>query len=200
VSKDQIWQDYMRKNFDKFISSLKNDDFLSREKETINPQDVDFSKPKSTYEYLRKIITQEAIKRLQNRFRAHKYRENRGIRNLQLKSHSLEMLDKFKAQVGADTLEEAIDFLLSPDYSDYGHDVDQAKQQLGNEKFNSTELMLNSFTKRLKKYDRERLSLIIELAFYEGWKAAKQTKKRTGNPQKEALEKFELYKNVVELI
>ena len=110
------------------------------------------------------------------------------------------MLDKFKAQVGADTLEEAIDFLLSPDYREYEHDVDLAKQRLGEGNFDSTELMLDSFTKRLKNYDRERLSLMIALAFNEGWRAAKQTKKRTGNPRQEALNQSDLYNSVVKLI
>ena len=46
------------------------------------------SNKKSLYsdegQVFRKIITQDAIKKLQNRFRAHKHRENRGIKNLQL--------------------------------------------------------------------------------------------------------------------
>jgi len=96
-------------------------------------------------------------------------------------------------------LEEAIDFLLSPDYRDYEHDVDLAKQRLGEGNFGSTELMLDSFTKRLKNYDRERLSLIIELAFNEGWRAAKQTNKRTGNPRQEALSKSDIFNTVVNL-
>lgn len=200
MSNDKIWQEYIEKNFDKFISSLKSDDFISGEKEFINRKNIDISAPQNTYDSLRELITQDAIKKLQNRFRAHKHREKRGIKNLQLKSHSLNMLDKFKAQVGADTLEEAIDFLLSPDYRDYEHDVDLAKQRLGEENFDSTELMLDSFTKRLKNYDRERLSLIIELAFNEGWRAAKQTKKRTGNPRQKALNQSDLYNSVVKLI
>ena len=200
MSNDKIWQEYIEKNFDKFISSLKSEDFISGEKEIINDEDIDFFEPKKTYDCLRKIITQDAIKKLQNRFRAHKHRENRGIKNLQLKSHSLNMLDKFKAQVGADTLEEAIDFLLSPDYREYEHDVDLAKQRLGEGNFDSTELMLDSFTKRLKNYDRERLSLMIALAFNEGLRAAKQTKKRTGNPRQEALNQSDLYNSVVKLI
>ena len=200
MSNDKVWQEYIEKNFDKFISSLKSDDFISGKKEIINDKDIDFLEPKKTYDCLRKIITQDAIKKLQNRFRAHKHREKRGIKNLQLKSHSLNMLDKFKAQVGADTLEEAIDFLLSPDYREYEHDVDLAKQRLGEGNFDSTELMLDSFTKRLKNYDRERLSLMIALAFNEGWRAAKQTKKRTGNPRQEALNQSDLYNSVVKLI
>ena len=200
MSNDTVWQEYIENNFDKFISSLKSDDFISGEKEIISDEDINFLEPKKTYDCLRKIITQDAIKKLQNRFRAHKHREKRGIKNLQLKSHSLNMLDKFKAQVGADTLEEAIDFLLSPDYREYEHDVDLVKQRLGEGNFDSTELMLDSFTKRLKNYDRERLSLIIELAFNEGWKTAKKTKKRTGNPRQEALNQSDLYNSVVKLI
>ena len=200
MSNDKIWQEYIEKNFDKFISSLKSDDFISGEKEFINRKNIDISAPQNTYDSLRELITQDAIKKLQNRFRAHKHRENRGIKNLQLKSHSLSMLDKFKAQVGADTLEEAIDFLLSPDYRDYKHDVDQAKQQLGDENFESTDLMVVNFTKRLQNYDRERLSSIIALAFNEGWRAAKQTKKRTGKPREEALSQSDLYTSVVKLI
>jgi len=199
VSRDIVWQEYMEKNFEKFIHSLKVDDFITGEKEIIHLSEVDIFSPKNTYDYLRKIITQEAIKKLQNRFRAHKHRERRGIKNLQLKSHSLKMLDKFKVQVGAETLEEAIDFLLSPDYNDYEFDVEQAKQRLGEESFVSTDIMLDSFTKRLKNYDRERLLLIIELAFNGGWSAAKATKKRTGNPRQEALEKSDLYTHVLTL-
>jgi len=140
VSNDKIWQEYIEKNFDKFISSLKNDDFISGKKEIINDKNIDLLEPKKTYDSLRELITQDAIKKLQNRFRAHKHREKRGIKNLQLKSHSLNMLDKFKEQVGADTLEEAIDFLLSPDYRDYERDVDKAKQRLGEESFDSKEI------------------------------------------------------------
>lgn len=199
VSKDKIWREYIDKHFDKFVLSLKDDDFISGEKEIISHKDVEFSSPKITYDYLRKLITQDAIKKLQNRFRAHKHRENRGIKNLQLKSHYIDMLGKFKAQVGADTLEEALDFLLSPDYREYKHDVEQAKQRLGDENFDSTELMIDSFTKRLNNYDRERLSLIIELVFNEGWKAAKQSKKRTGAPRIDALNNCDLYNNVLRL-
>ena len=60
--------------------------------------------------------------------------------------------------------------------------------------------MTESFVKRLKHYDRERLSLIIEMAFNEGWRSAKQSKKRTGNPRKESLEQSDLYNDVVKLI
>lgn len=189
----------MERHFDKFVSSLKDEDFISGHKENVSQENIDFSSPKETYDSLRKIVAQSAITRLQNRFRAHKHREKRGIKNLQLKSHSLQMLDKFKAQVGADTLEEAIDFLLSPDYRDYEHDVDLAKQRLGEGSFDSTELMLDSFAKRLKNYDRERLSLIIELAFNEGWRAAKQSKKRTGNPRNDALKNCDLYNSILRL-
>lgn len=200
MSKDKLWQEYIEKHFDKFVLSLKDDDFISGEKEIISHKDIEFSSPKITYDFLRKLITQDAIKKLQNRFRAHKHRENRGIKNLQLKSHSINMLSKFKAQVGADSLEEALDFLLSPDYRDYKHDVEQAKQRLGGEHFDSAELMINSFTKRLNNYDRERLSLIIELVFNQGWKAAKLSKKRTGTPCNDALKKLDLYNNVLRIV
>ena len=115
MNTDKVWQDYASRNFEKFVSSLKNDDFISGEKEIISFNNVDFSGPKKTYKYLRKIITKSAIKRLQNRFRANKHRENRGIKNLQLKSHSLDMLNTFKAHVGDERRDEALDCVLSPD-------------------------------------------------------------------------------------
>lgn len=68
MSNDKIWQEYIEKNFDKFISSLKSDDFISGKKEIINEKDIDFLEPKKTYDCLRKIITQDAIKKFQNRF------------------------------------------------------------------------------------------------------------------------------------
>lgn len=200
MSRDIVWQEYMEKNFEKFIHSLKVDDFITGEKEIIHLSEVDIFSPKNTYDYLRKIITQEAIKKLQNRFRAHKHRERRGIKNLQLKSHSLKMLDKFKVQVGAETLEEAIDFLLSPDYRDYESDVKSAKEFVARESFCTTDVMIEGFASRLKNYDRERLLLIIELAFNEGWKLAKQSRKRTGNPKKEALEASDMFRAVQILV
>ena len=75
-------------------------------------------------------------------------------------------------------MEEALDFLLSPDYRDYEYDVEQAKEKLANDNFNSTEVIIRSLAKRLKNYDRERLSLIVELAFNEGWESAKKSNSR----------------------
>ena len=200
MKEDKIWQDYLSKNLDKFLNGLTENDFIGGEK--LNSSDIEIDKtiPKNTYISLRKYINQEAIKSLQNRFRAHKHRQKTGIKNIQLKETYLTMLEKFKFSVGAETLEEALDFLLSPDYRDYEHDVNQAKAQLAEDSFSGTEVMTESFVKRLKHYDRERLSLIIEMAFNEGWRSAKQSKKRTGNPRKESLEQYDLYNDVVKLI
>lgn len=193
---DNTWHEYMHNNFDKFFSSLSNDDFISGEKKAIDEGEIDFSEPKKTYESLRKLINQNAIKRLQNRYRAHKHRKAKGIKNLQLKERSLIMLERFKGLVGADTLEEAIDFLLSPDYQEYKHDVEYAKERLSDDHFNDGDTLAESFAKRLKNYDRERLLLIIKQAFNEGWVTAKQTKKRTGSAQEDALSRFDIYNSV----
>ncbi|MFY0667645.1 MAG: hypothetical protein JXQ95_06420 [Alteromonas stellipolaris] len=200
MKEDKIWQDYLSKNLDKFLNGLTENDFIDGEK--LNSSDIEIDKtiPKNTYISLRKYINQEAIKILQNRFRAHKHRQKTGIKNIQLKETYLTMLEKFKISVGAETLEEALDFLLSPDYRDYEHDVNQAKAQLAEDSFSGTEVMTESFAKRLKNYDRERLSLIIEMAFNEGWRSAKESKKRTGNPRKEALGQSDLYNSVRSLI
>lgn len=200
MKEDKIWQDYLSKNLDKFLNGLTENDFIDGEK--LNSSDIEIDKaiPKNTYISLRKYINQEAIKSLQNRFRAHKHRQKTGIKNIQLKETYLTMLEKFKISVGAETIEEALDFLLSPDYRDYEYDVEQAKEKLANDSFNSTEVMIESFAKRLKNYDRERLSLIVELAFNEGWDSAKKSKKRTGSPRKEALNQFDLYNRVLSLL
>jgi hypothetical protein len=200
VKEDKIWQDYLFKNLDKFLNGLTENDFIDGEKLNSSDFEIDKSIPKNTYISLRKYINQDAIKSLQNRFRAHKHRQKTGIKNIQLKENYLIMLEKFKNLVGAETLEETIDFLLSPDYRDYEHDVNQAKAQLAEDSFSGTEVMTENFAKRLKNYDRERLSLIIEMAFNEGWRSAKQSKKRTGNPRKEALSQSDLYNDVVKLI
>ncbi|MBZ2164273.1 hypothetical protein [Alteromonas stellipolaris] len=200
MKEDKVWQDYLSKHFEKFINGLTKNDFIDGKKLNYSDIEIDKSIPKNTYISLRKYINQDAIKSLQNRFRAHKHRQKTGIKNIQLKENYLIMLEKFKNLVGAETLEETIDFLLSPDYRDYEHDVNQAKAQLAEDSFSSTEVMTENFAKRLKNYDRERLSLIIEMAFNEGWQSAKQSKKRTGNPRKEALSQTDLYNDVVKLI
>ncbi|TKB03397.1 hypothetical protein E5672_10175 [Alteromonas portus] len=96
-------------------------------------------------------------------------------------------------------MEEALDFLLSPNCRDYEYDVEQAKEKLANDNFNSTEVIIQSFAKRFKNYDRERLLLIVELAFNEGWESAKKSKKRTGSPRKEALNQSDLYNRLLPL-
>jgi hypothetical protein len=152
--------------------------------------------PRHTYNDLRKFINQSAVSRLQNRFRAHKYREKTGLKNIQLKQSYLSMLDQFKDKVGAETLEEAIDFLLSPDYREYSHDVKTAKEAMGEGNYASDDLMLSGFVSRLTNYDRQRVALLIEHTFKSGWDAAKATRKKSVVARTEALEQLPTYKNV----
>jgi len=200
VKEEPIWNDWLSKNIEKFINGLTKNDFINGEILNYSDIEIDRSTPKNTYTSLRNYINQDAIKSLQNRFRAHKHRQKTGIKNLQLKESYLSLLDKFKNLVGAETLEEALDFLLSPDYRDYEYDVEQAKEKLASDNFNSTEVMIESFAKRLKNYDRERLLLIVELAFNEGWESAKKSKRRTGSPRKEAFNQSDLYNRLLPLL
>ena len=107
------------------------------------------------------------------------------------------MLDRFKDQVGATSYEEAIDFLLSPDYKEYHSEVKMAKDVVGDLDFKGDELFLSGFVSRLSKHDRQRIALIIEKTHLSAWRAAKKTKKRTGDPQRVALENFNLYKDTL---
>lgn len=197
---DELWKDYINKNFDKYLTSLKDEEFVHGRREKISASEIASLDPKMAYDLLRKKITQVAITKLQNRFRAFKHREKRDVKNIQLKSHYLHLLSQFKDLVGAGTLEEALDFLLSPDYRDYKSDVSHSIDELANGSFETDDAMAEYFACRLKNYDRERLLLIIEQAFYEGWTCAKKSKKRSGNPRKERLHDFELYNSVLKQI
>lgn len=193
MKEDKIWQDYLSKHFEKFINGLTENDFIDGKKLNSSDIEIDKSIPKNTYISLRKYINQDAIKSLQNRFRAHKHRQKTGIKNLQLKESYISMLDQFKDLVGADSLEETLDFLLSPDYRDYSNEVTDAKLKIAERSFTDDNVMLVGLVSRLENYDRERVALMIEQSFISGWNAAKRSKKRTGNPRQEALNEFELY-------
>lgn len=196
MKEDKIWQDYLSKHFEKFLNGLTEKDFNDGKKLNSSDIEIDKSIPKNTYISLRKYINQDAIKSLQNRFRAHKHRQKTGIKNIQLKESYLSMLDRFKVKVAAETLEEAIDFLLSSDYTEYRDDVKAAKEAVGEGAYTSDELMLSGFVSRLNNYDRQRVSLLIEHVFKSGWDAAKATRKRSVEARTEALEQLPAYKNV----
>lgn len=74
--------------------------------------------------------------------------------------------------------------------------MNAAKAVVGASEFNSDELFLIGFVSRLTKYDRQRVALVIEKTYFSAWRSAKQSKKRTGDPQGEALDQFSLYQSV----
>ena len=192
-----MWYEYVTNNFNRFISTVEKTEWKA---DTIPALDIDSVRgnpPKAAYNYLREFMHDSAIKRLQNRYRAHKHREKTGIKNIQLKEEYLKMLDRFKDQVGATSYEEAIDFLLSPDYKEYQSEVKMAKDVVGDLDFKGDEFFLSGFVSRLSKHDRQRVALVIEKTHLSAWRAAKKTKKRTGHPQQEALENFTLYKDIL---
>ena len=198
MSTDQVWYEYVTNNFNRFISTVEKAEWKV---DTIPALDIEIIRgetPKSAYNYLREFMYDSAIKRLQNRYRAHKHREKTGLRNIQIKEEYLVMLDKFKDMVGAESYEEAFDFLLSPDYLDYKNDVENAKILVGDSKYTSDELYISSFISRLTKYDRERIAFAIEKTHYSAWESAKNSRKRRGDPEREALKNFSLYQNIIE--
>ena len=196
MSDNTLWHNYITQNFHRYISTVENSEWKGDSPADIDIEKVRGQEPKLAYAYLRQFIHDTAIKRLQNRFRAHKHRETTGLKNIQLKEHYLRMLDRFKDQVGAVSYEEALDFLLSPDYREYQAEVNTAKNVIGGAEYDSDELFLNGFMSRLTKYDRQRVALAIEKTYFSAWRTAKQTKKRTGDPIGEAINSFTLYQVV----
>ena len=196
MSDNTLWHDYITQNFHRYISTVENSEWKGDSPAEIDIEKVRGQAPKLAYAYLRQFMHNTAIKRLQNRFRAHKHRETTGLKNIQLKEHYLRMLDRFKDQVGAASYEEALDFLLSPDYREYQAEVNTAKNVIGGAEYDSDELFLNGFMSRLTKYDRQRVALAIEKTYFSAWRTAKQTKKRTGDPIGEAINSFTLYQVV----
>ncbi|WP_018984944.1 hypothetical protein [Salinimonas chungwhensis] len=196
MSDNTLWHDYITQNFHRYISTVENSEWKGNSPADIDIEQVRGQEPKLAYAYLREFMQDSAIKRLQNRFRAHKHREITGLKNIQLKEHYLRMLDRFKDQVGAASYEEALDFLLSPDYQDYQADVNAAKEKVGAAEYNSDELFLSGFMSRLTKYDRQRVALAIEKTYFSAWRTAKQSKKRTGDPKREYLNEFCISQNI----
>lgn len=196
MSNNTLWHDYITQNFHRYISTVENSEWKGDSPAEIDIDKVRGQEPKLAYAYLRQFMQDTAIKRLQNRFRAHKHRETTGLKNIQLKEHYLRMLDRFKDQVGAASYEEALDFLLSPDYREYQAEVNTAKNVIGGAVYDSDELFLNGFMSRLTKYDRQRVALTIERTYFSAWRAAKSSRKRAGDPIGEAISNFTLYQVV----
>lgn len=196
MNDDIEWQKYAQLKVEAFLNELPDREFISTEKNSINIAELLKMPKEDAYEYLRNHITKSALLKLQNRYRQHKNREKHGVSNRQLKKSTLKRLYIFKEKINADSLDEAIEFLLSPEYEDYKVEVETQKHMMAMDEYIHDETYYKNLIRWLPKYQLGRLQLIVESAFKEGWKKAKASKKRTGDPINEALEDNEIIKEL----
>lgn len=190
------WNDYAKRTLPKFLSSLGADEINEVEMCKVDVRKLTEGSQQDAYDALRKCISDKSLRRYQNRYRQHKHREQNAISNLQLKESSLRRLKAFQEKISADSLDEAIDFLLSPEYVDYKMEVDEIKNLMAKENFDHQSAYFKNLIRWLPKYQLGRLRLIVENVFLQGWRESKQNKKRTGNPEKAALEKNEIIREI----
>ena len=125
------WNDYAKRTLLKFLNSLGADEINEVELCKVDVEKLAEGSQQDAYDTLRKCISDKSLRRYQNRYRQHKHREQNAISNLQLKESSLRRLKVFQEKISADSLDEAIDFLLSPEYADYKIEVDVIKKSDG---------------------------------------------------------------------
>ena len=190
------WKEYALKTLPRFISSLPKEEVNWDELERVSIKAICQMSQKEAYDALRKCITGSQVSKFQNNFRQHQYRKKNKTTTLPLKSSSLKRLQDFQQRVGADSIDEAIDFLLSPEYDDYRTDVEVAKYMMAKEEFGQKDSFYRTLFRWLPKYELGRIELIIESVFRDAWKKAKASRKKTGNPVKEALEENEINKEL----
>jgi hypothetical protein len=196
MKNEKDWKEYASKTLPRFISSLSKDEVNWDELESVSIEAICRMSQKEAYDALRKCLTGKQVTKYQNNFRQHQYRKKNDTTTLPLKASSLKRLQDFQNRVGADSIDEAIEFLLSPEYEDYRTDVEVAKYMMAKQSFDRKDTFFKALFRWLPQYELGRIELIIESVFRDGWKKAKASRKKTGNPIKEALEENEIKKEL----
>lgn len=196
MSKDTEWKNYATKTLTRFLASIPKEEINLAEYEKINTDEICQMSQSDAYKTLRSCISTKQVSKYQNNFHQHQYRKKNETTTLPLKAQSLKRLQAFQHQMAADSIDEAIEFLLSPEYEDYRADVEIAKYMMAKQGFEQKDSFYKTLFKWLPKYELGRIELIIESVFQDGWKKAKASRKRTGNPMNEALDENTIYQEI----
>ena len=197
-SNDQFWLEFVKQHLENYVNSVDQVDKKPGAAELIN--DINYvgnMPPREAVKYLRTYLSDEAVKRFSERFRADKYRKKNKKKTLQINSLTHHKIMDFRDIIEADTVDEALDMLFSKKYN---QEVDAAQDVFSERVYDEDDAFIGRLANRLKPNDRQRLLLIVEQAFRDGWKAAKSSRQRKGSPATEALEANEQYITVKKMV
>jgi len=189
-----LWLQYLTKHLKKFLRSIPQSEFHV---EGTFPSDDEIDgwysmPPKELYSTLRTWIPQEYVKRFQNRYRAYKHRDVRAIEMFEISAKSKAILETYKDKIEAETLDEAIERCFAVNYQSWrDYETEYAKADIANKAEFSNAVYFTDLLERLTKNDRQKLALIIERSFKEGWSAAKGSRARKGDPRQDAYVQFD---------
>lgn len=189
-----LWSQYLAKHLKNFLRTIPQSEYHIKNAYLSNEEIEGWCSMSQDelYKTLRTWIPQTYVKKLQNRYRAHKHRNVRKIQQFEISAKSKAILESYKDRIEAETLDEAIERCFSIDYQSWrDHETEHAKMKIANDAAFSNEVFFNDLLERMTSNDRKKIALIIEQSFIGGWNAAKKSRVRKGDPRQDALDKFE---------
>ena len=189
----ELWSDYLANHLLKFLSSIPESTYLKDKEALVNADSVTIKEwqtlaPKALYSAMRAWLPQASIKQFQNRYRAYKHRGIKRTDTIDVSPQTKAIIDMAKAELHASNYDEVFELLFSKHYNvSADSEVRAVKEQISNALPASKNLFLEEFMLRLNPNDRNRVKLLIENTFNEGWDRAKACRKRKGDPRAEAL-------------
>lgn len=189
-----LWSQYLTKNLKKFLRAIPQSEYHI-EDAFLSDDEIEgwySMTPVDLYKTLRIWVPQAYVKKFQNRYRAYKHRDVRKIQQFEISAKSKAILESYKDKIEADTLDEAIERCFSVNYQSWrDNETEYAKRDIANETAFSNEVFFKDLVERLTRSDRQKLALIIERSFKEGWNAAKTNRVRKGDPRQDALDNLD---------
>ncbi|BBO30071.1 hypothetical protein AltI4_44590 (plasmid) [Alteromonas sp. I4] len=191
-----LWSVYLSKHLKKFLSAVPESDYHPDAAPLTDDKIESWFnlQPKDLYKTLRIWIPQRYVKQFQNRYRAYKHREVRNIKVFDISAKSKAILERYRDEIEANSLDEAIERCFSVNYRTRENDPEStvAKSAIANTIMFGNDVYFDDLMQRLSNNDRQKLALIIERSFKAGWNAAKANRVRKGDPKQQALDEFDL--------
>jgi tRNA nucleotidyltransferase/poly(A) polymerase len=181
VSKQELWKDFVSRRLLDFLKELSHEDLLQNAKGLIEQQEkIAVMRPIQAIKVLRQYMSERAAKKFSDRFRAEQYRKKNKKKTLQLNESTHQRLLKFKELLYADTMDEVLEYAMSPRYEE-DDDIKEAKRQMIDSNADveterslhivsdATIFAFKSLLRRLSRDDKDHLHDFIKLAYLDAW-------------------------------
>lgn len=186
---DKMWQEFVSSGL--VEKGLRPGDYIESSVTVCN---YSSDSPKEAFTSLKQILTPDAYKRLNGRWRKYKYSVRNKVTTLTVRQETMEKLKAVAKQsgLGSESYDLILEYLLDP-----AEDMGRAKSLVDDTGYKSglnanlTAYLLNAKL-RFRRATWENMLTVIRFAFESGWCSCKKThsKKRTDENMNALMEKF----------